>query len=58
MVFLKEFFEKVDFEKKSAEDEKSMKNYPVGKELKKDVIVKVDILFYSLNLVNAFGSFC
>ena len=34
-VFLKEFFEKVDFEKKSADDKKSMKNFRGGKELKK-----------------------
>ena len=27
-MFLKEFFEKVNFEKKSAKDNKSMKNYP------------------------------
>ena len=33
MVFLKEFFKKVDVEKKSADDNKSMKNYPVCKEL-------------------------
>ena len=34
MVFLKECFEKVDFEKKSADDKKkSMKKFPVGKEL-------------------------
>ena len=32
LVFLKEFFEKVDFEKKSADDKKNMQNYPVGKE--------------------------
>ena len=31
MAFLKEFFEKVDFEKKSADDKKSMQNYPEGK---------------------------
>ena len=29
IVFLKEFFEKVDFEKKSRQ-QKSMQNYPVG----------------------------
>ena len=33
MLFLKEFFETVDFEKKSADDKKNMQNYPVGKEL-------------------------
>ena len=32
-MFLKEFFEKVNFEKKSADDSKSMKNYPVWDEL-------------------------
>ena len=32
MVFLKEFFEKVDIEKISRR-QKNMKNYPVGKEL-------------------------
>ena len=31
MVFLKEFFDKVDFEKKSTNDKKH-ENYPVGKE--------------------------
>ena len=31
MVFLKEFFQKVDFEKKSADHKKSMKNFPVGR---------------------------
>ena len=35
MVYLKEFFEKVDFEKKKRADEKiSMKNYQVGKEVR------------------------
>ena len=33
MVFLKEFFEKVDFEKKSVDDKKSIENYPACKEL-------------------------
>ena len=33
MIFLKEFFEKVDFEKKSADNKKIMQNYPVDKEL-------------------------
>ena len=33
ILFLKEFFEKVDFEKKSAEDREKKQNYPVGKEL-------------------------
>ena len=33
MVFLKEFFEKVDFEKKISRRQKSMKNFPVGNEL-------------------------
>ena len=28
MVFLKEFLQKVDFEKKSADDRKKMQNYP------------------------------
>ena len=32
MVFLKEFFKNVDFEK-SADDKKSMKNFPGGKQL-------------------------
>ena len=32
MVFLKQFLENVDFEKKSA-DNKSIQNYPVGKKL-------------------------
>ena len=33
MVFLKEFFEKIDFEKKSADDNKKNKqNYPVDKQ--------------------------
>ena len=32
-VFLREFFEKVNFEIKSAEYNKSMKNYPTCKEL-------------------------
>ena len=34
MVFLKEFFEKVDFEKNQQTTNISMQNYPVGKELK------------------------
>ena len=33
IVFLKEFFEKVEFGKKSADHNKSMKNYPACKEL-------------------------
>ena len=33
MVFQKEFFEKVDFEKKSADDKKACNNFPGGKEL-------------------------
>ena len=32
-VFLIEFLEKVDFVQKSADDKKSMQNYPEGKEL-------------------------
>ena len=32
-MFLKEFFEKVNFEKKSADDKKIMKNYPACKEV-------------------------
>ena len=31
MVFLKEFFEKIDFEKKVADDKKKIKIYPVHK---------------------------
>ena len=34
MVFLKEFFEKVDFEKKKQEMTKNMKNLPACKEFK------------------------
>ena len=33
MVFLKEFFQKVNFEKQAADDRKSIKNYPVCNEL-------------------------
>ena len=33
-VFLNKFFEKVDFEKKPADNNKSMQNYPEGKELR------------------------
>ena len=33
IVFLKEYFEKVQYEKKSADDNKSMKNYTACKEL-------------------------
>ena len=33
MVFLKEFLEKVDFEKKISRQQKSLQNYPVGKDL-------------------------
>ena len=33
-MFLKDCFEKIDFEKKSADDNKSVKNYPACKELK------------------------
>ena len=29
MVFLKEFFKKVDFEKKSADDKKTLHNFPL-----------------------------
>ena len=35
MVFLKEFSEKVDFEKNQRDDIKSMKTYPACKEFKK-----------------------
>ena len=35
MVFLKEFFQKVDFEK-NQQTTKNMKNYPVGNELTDD----------------------
>ena len=41
MVFLKEFFERGYFGKKSAEDNKSMKNYPACKELKSIVLIVV-----------------
>ena len=34
IVFLKEFFEKVNFEKISADDKKNLKNYPACKDLK------------------------
>ena len=37
MVYLKEFFEKVDLEKISKQ-QKSMQNYPVGKELKFSIL--------------------
>ena len=39
MVFLKEFFEKVDFEEKKSRRQKSMQNYPycIGKELPNSV---------------------
>ena len=40
MVFLKEFFEKVDFEKKSADGKKNMQNYPEGKEFVRELIMK------------------
>ena len=33
IVFLKDFFEKVSFEEKSADDKKSMENYQACKEL-------------------------
>ena len=33
MVFLKEFLEKVYFEKKISSQQKSMQNYPEGKEI-------------------------
>ena len=45
MVFLKEFFEKVDFEKKSADDKKNMKNFPGGKELKLTITAAADNKF-------------
>ena len=39
MVFLKIFLQKVDFEKKSADDNKSMKNYPACKELRINLVL-------------------
>ena len=42
IVFLKEFFEKVDFEKKSADD-KILQNYPVGKGVMIGLMVKAPI---------------
>ena len=35
IVFLKEYYEKVSFEKKSADDNKSKQNYPACKDLMK-----------------------
>ena len=44
LLFLKEFFENIDFEKKiSADDQNSSRNYAVGKELK-----ETDGLWYFL----------
>ena len=40
MVFLKEFFEKLNFEKQSADDKTSMKNYPVCKDLESFLITE------------------
>ena len=37
MVFLKEFFETDDFEKNSADGNKSMQNYPECKDLKQNM---------------------
>ena len=37
MLFLKEFFEKVDFEKNQPTTAKHAKNYPAGKELKQPI---------------------
>ena len=50
LVFLKEFFEKVDFEKKTADNNKSMKNYPGCKELK--YIINIDLKLFCHLLVN------
>ena len=38
ILFLKEFFEKVNFAKRLLEDNKSMKNYPECKELKRFIV--------------------
>ena len=51
MVFLKEFFEKVNFEKISRQ-QKSMKNYPGGKEL---VLHKNWNLHFLITLLNVFS---
>ena len=52
MVFLKEFFEKIDFEE-NQETTKSMKNYPVGKELDRNLPLSTnrdDIFLISLKI--------
>ena len=43
VVFLKEFFEKVNYEKKFADDNKSMKNYPACKLLKSNQINSIEM---------------
>ena len=56
MVFLKEFFEKVDFEKKSANDKEACKIFPGGKELTCCLCVlvasSVDISHYAMVIVD------
>ena len=46
-MFLKELFEKVNFEKKSADDNKSMKNKIAGKELNRTGPEVIKLFTYS-----------
>ena len=45
-MLLKEFFLKVNFEKKSADDNKIMKNYPACKDIANVYKMKYNILSY------------
>ena len=43
MVFLKEFFQKVGYEKKISRQRKHMKNYPVGNKLMQEYVLRKTI---------------
>ena len=59
-MYLKEFFEKLNFEKTSAVNNKSMKNYPACKEFKNLVFIKFNFVDFQEKkkwyIITFFGS--
>ena len=51
MVFLKEFFENVDFKKKTADDKKNMQNYPACSELNMTSCDVVHMMLLSSHII-------
>ena len=52
IVFMIDFFESVNFEKKPADNNKSMKNHPAGKELNMGPFTGLDKQHFECNIIN------